>query len=308
MERQEALPVAVELPGELGREVSRYVEVEAGWQVVEPGGPLTPALTVARGPLAGRACVVVVPGVVGPDQVRDGLIAGALDVLGWPDDRARLLEAPLRVRDETAMGQLPALLGVAGTAGGAGTSTVALALAGLSAWAGRRVAVVGGEDLLALCGLGGWAGPGATELLALGPEAAAGEFSAVARPIPGVDRLFALQGDGAALNQDLRWPVDVVVGDLRERLPAPGGRTVVVGRPDASLRRASSASPPVIVVGRGPLDRSGVKRCLGRQPEAWLPFSARVARAGLAGRVPSALPGSWLATLRRPFALARRSS
>lgn len=304
------LPVAVELAGELGREVSRYVEVEAGWQVVETGGPLAPVLTVGSAPAAPGACVVVVEGTPTPEQVRAHLLGGALDVLGWPDDRARLLDAPLRVRDEPVIQDHPALLRVVGTAGGVGTSTVALAMAGLAAWAGRRVAIVGDDDLLALCGLDDWTGPGASELLALDPQAASAEFPTVARPVPGLSHLLALKGAGSLIPPATPWPVDAIISDLRTAPAAgwpDGGGLIVVARPDGSLRRAQGSRSPVIVVGRGPLDRSGVRHCLGRKPEAWLPFSARVARAGLAGRVPSSLPGSWLAALRAPFVQARRA-
>lgn len=306
MERFRDLPVSLDLPGTVAQEVARYVETEAGWQVVAAGGPPTPALTLSARPLAGCSCVVLVEGTPSPEQVREGLLAGALDVLGWPADRARLLEAPGRLAGPRVPAR-PRLLRVSGAGGGAGASTVALALGGLAAWRGLRTAVVGGEDLLALCGLGGWAGPGAAELSALGPEGAGAEFVAVARPVAGVDALSVLAGDGAALQDCGGWPVDLVVADGRQDLDRPA---VVVARPDASLRRVAGLEPPalVLVAGRGPLDPAGAQRCLGRRPDAWLPFSARVARAGLAGRVPSALPASWLAALQHPLAPLRRAS
>lgn len=323
------LPVSVELPGALGQELTRFVEAEAGWQVVAPAGPPLPVLVLAAQPQPGRPCVVVVAGRPTADDIREGLLAGALDVIGWPEGRARLLDVPLRFTEPAPRGPLPAVLRVVGTAGGAGTSTVALALAGLCAWSGRRTVVVGGEDLLALCGGAGWSGPGVAALQALGPGGAAVEFPAVTRPVPGVRGLRVLSGEGNALPEPTGWPVDVVVTDQRAALPPPsphssivpaarssaaapkqGDALVVVTRPDGTARLAAglARTAAVLVVGQGPLDRLGVRRVLGRSEDAWLPASARVARAGLLGRVPSSLPGTWVALLRHTVSATRRAA
>jgi hypothetical protein len=295
--RLQDLPVVVDLPGRLGEEVGAYVEVEAGWQVVGAGGALAPALELTATPRVGRPCVVVREGTLQAEDVRAALLGGALDVIAWPQDRARLLEAPLRVHPTRRTGPGPAVLRVAGCGGGVGTSTVALALGGLLAWSGRKTVVVGDEDLLRLCGLGPWPGPSAHEL---GSRPAGDlEVAALARPLPGVDRLCVLGGGGAAVRSAAGWPVETVVVDLR----APchlAGADLVCARPDSSLTVLSHqpSDLPVLVVGDGPLDQAAVRRRLGRPPVAWLPRSARVARAGLAGTVPSALPGSWLKALR----------
>ncbi|MDQ3538164.1 MAG: hypothetical protein M3415_05145, partial [Actinomycetota bacterium] len=167
MRRLEDLPVCVELPGALGEEVAAYVEGEAGWQVVGNDGPLMPVLTVAASLRPGVATVVVTDGP--PDQaaVHNALLGGALDVVAWPRERARLLEAPLRIRATAAGRNAPAVCRVAGAGGGAGTSTIALTVAALAGWAGRRALVVGGDDLLALAGMPPWPGPGAAELAVL---------------------------------------------------------------------------------------------------------------------------------------------
>jgi len=354
--------VGVELPGSLGQEVAAWAEVEAGWQVVAGDGPPAPLLTLAERPVAGRACVVVVAGTPAPDQVRAALLAGALDVVGWPGERDRLLEAPRRVHRAPVAAAGPLVVPVAGLAGGAGTSTLALAVAGVLAWSGRRTVVVGDEDLLALCGLGGWTGPGAADLAVLDAEAAAAEIPAVTRPVPGLVNLSALGGGATALPGCAGWPADAVVLDLRvppltsaaaphagwvpgrgapaagregdvdaepgRRAPAAGwtgaagvvpigraraaGRAgargagwadvagIVVGRADAGLRRPRPLRDAwrTVVVGGGPLDRATVTRLLGGAPHAWLPASDRVARAGVAGRVPSGLPGTFVAAVR----------
>ena len=296
MPRMQDLPVSVDLPPALAAEVSAFVETEAGWQVVGADGPPAPVLALTAAPTAG-ACVVITDGVPAPERVAGALLAGALDVVAWPQDRQRLLSAPLRVRDGSAgLGPVPAVVGVAGAGGGAGTSTVALAAGGVAAWAGARVLVVGGDDLLRLAGIDAWSGPGAEQLATLPPADAAAEVAGLARRVAGVDGLDVL-GGGGVIGPLHGWPYDVVVVD-RRCPPRLAGANLVVARLDASVREAAGAAAPVLVRARGPAPAAAVRRALGRPPAAFLAESARVARAGLAGRVPSALPGSWLAGVR----------
>ena len=63
------LPVSVDLPGVLGQEVTSYVEVEAGWQVVAESGPPAPALVLTAAPRPGRPTVVIVQGAPTPEHV-----------------------------------------------------------------------------------------------------------------------------------------------------------------------------------------------------------------------------------------------
>jgi hypothetical protein len=287
------LPVALSLPRHLRDEVAAYVEAEAGWQVVGLDGPPPPALCISDAPLPDRDCVVLTDGPADPDAVRAALQGGALDVVAWPLERDRLLGAPGRVRRPAATGG-PAVITVAGSRGGVGTSTVTLALAGLVAWAGRSALVVGRDDLLELCGLGPWDGPGAAEIAALGPEGG-DEVAVHARPVAGVPGLAVLAG-GPEAPQVLGWPVEAVVVDARTALdPVPD---VVCARPGPGLARAAASGAPVVLVGEGALDAQRVRAVLGGTPAAWLPRSARVGRAGAAGRVPAGLPGSWLRAVR----------
>jgi hypothetical protein len=108
-------------------------------------------------------------------------------------------------------------------------------------------------------------------------------------------------GGGAHELLDLTgWPCDAVVLDLR--CVPPEGVDLVCARPDVHL--AAGAPPPgrVLLVGEGPLDDRRVRACLGGRPAGRLPVSARVGRAGAAGRVPSGLPGTWLRDLRGALA------
>lgn len=292
MERFADLPVCVDLPGRLGAEVVAFAEAEAGWQVVGGDGPLLPVFTVGATVVADRPCVVVREGALPPDDVREALLAGALDVIGWPQDRARLLTLPGRLRP-AALAPAAPLLRIGASRGGAGASTVALAAGAAVAWAGGRALVAGGPGLVRLAGLAPWEGAGLAELAALGAEAAA-EVEHVARAVPGVPGLSVLAaGNGDAVAPH-GWPYDVVVVDAGAGAEAD----IVVATADGSVADVAH-DVSVLVVEHGPLDRAGVRRRLGRAPAGWLPYSARVARAGLAGRVPSALPGSWVAALRK---------
>lgn len=291
------LPVAVALPDPLGREVRAWVESELGWQLVPPGGPPRPALTLRAEADGSPDCLVVVDGAVSAAVVRRALQAGAVDVLGWPDDRDRLTGIA-GGRPRAAGRQGPPLLRVGGAGGGVGTSTVALAVAGLLAWSGRRV-IAAGEGLAVLCGLGPWDGPGVAEITALGDQDAAPEVAGLARPVPGVDGLGLLGGAAGGLLDAPGWPVDAVVVDAGA---GPEDVSLVVAAPDARLARVARISAPVLLVGAGPLDRPAARAALGRAPIGWLPASRRVARAAVRGRVPAGLPGSWLRELRAALA------
>lgn len=297
MQRFADLPVCVEVPGRLGDEVTAFAEAEAGWQVVGGAGPLVPVLTVAAQVVPGAACVVVREGPLPPDEVREALLAGALDVISWPADRGRLLSLPARLRPAALAPPAP-VLRIGGARGGVGTSTVALAVGATVAWSGRSALVVGDTGLVRLAGVGPWHGPGLAEVSALGAEAAE-EVGGVARAVPGVAGLSVLAGANGSSLVPSGWPFDLVVVDVGAG--AASSCDLVVGAADRSLEDVP-AGAGVVVVEHGPLDRAGVRRCLGRAPSGWLPYSARVARAGLAGRVPSALPGSWVSALRKVLA------
>lgn len=299
MERFADLPVCVDLPGRLGQEVAAFVEAEAGWQVIAADGPLVPLFTLGgAGPGAGtgrRVAVLAQPVTAG--DVREALLAGAADVIAWPAERDRLLQLPLRMGRLGRDGPATPTVRIGACRGGVGASTVALALGATVAWSGRRALVVGEDAMLRLAGVGPWEGPGSAELLALGEQAAT-EVERVVRGVPGVAGLSVL-GGGPLTTDATGWPYDIVVDDLG--VAGLSGAGVVVAAGDASVGVAP-AQAAVVVVEHGPLNRAAVTRCLGRAPQGWLPYSHRVARAGSAGRVPSALPGSWVQALRGALA------
>ncbi|HEX6257786.1 MAG TPA: hypothetical protein VFZ70_18400 [Euzebyales bacterium] len=270
------LPVSVALPAPLDAEVVAWVEGDLGWQVVDAGGSLAPVLALADAPQGGDPWIAIVDGVPGDVAVTALLTAGAEDVVGWPDDRERIPLIATRIDVHRRVAPRGARLEIAGVAGGVGTSTLALALGGLLAWGGAAALVVGGDGMLALVGDAGRRAGGGTHVA-----------------VDGVPRLSVAGRHGATA--PAAWSGDVVVVDAGTRVTP--STTLVVARPDGALRRAARGDHPVVVNGDRPVVAADVRRLLGRPPIAHLPWSARVARAAVAGRVPSALPGRWLRDL-----------
>ncbi|HSJ45876.1 MAG TPA: hypothetical protein VK923_14450 [Euzebyales bacterium] len=267
------LPVVVALPAPLDAVVTAWVERDLGWQVVDPAGPLRPILALADAPCGGLPWIAVTEGPPDDGVVTAQLTAGAEDVVGWPEGRERIPVVATRVDLTRRIGPRGPRVSVAGVAGGVGTSTIALAVGGVLAWGGASVLVVGGGALLELTGSSGRAHSVGTHVAVAG---AAGLSVSAGR------------GDAAGAG----WAGDVVVVDDGTRVTS--STTVLVTRPDAGLRRAREHDLPVIVNGRSPLGPSDARRALERAPLVQLPWSVRVARAGLDGRVPSGLPGRWL--------------
>jgi len=315
--------VGVALSPPLADEITAWAEAEAGWEVVGPDGPPAPRLVLADRVRGDRPTVVVRDGAVDAEAVRQTLAEGAVDVVAWPDERDRLLAAPARVASGEAARAVP-VLRVVGVAGGAGTSTVAMAAGGLLAWAGRRTVVVGDDGTAVLAGIAGWTGPGAAEVAALAPGDAAAEVDALAWPVPGVEGLRLLGGlpPSVPAVATAGWPAEVVVVDAGRGPPGQGsvagaragvdsgaraGVELVVAPPDARLVVARGLTAPLALVGERPLSRRKAARLLGRRPTVVLPWSARVRQAALAGRVPADVPGTWLRRLRGGLADALKA-
>lgn len=287
------LPVAVALPAPLDTEVTAWVERDLGWQVVDPGGPLAPVIALSDHPCEHLPWIAVSDGLPDGEQVRRHLTAGALDVVGWPHDRLRIPLLAAQAERGRGISDHSAGLIVAGAAGGVGTSTVALAIGGLLAWSGADVLVSGPPDLVELAG-------------ATPPRHAARvtsyPVSVMPVAVPGITGLSVV-GDGNDV-ATAAWTGDVVVVDRGTVVGVD--TTVVVSRPDRNLVRARAAGVPVVVIGERPLSGRACRGILSSSLLAQLPMSARVARAGLLGRIPTALPGGWLRTLR--VGLARLES
>ncbi len=297
-----ALPVALALAPHRVAGARRWLEGSLGWQAVEDAAdaPVPPVMRLAD--VAGAAA----RGLGGPEDqaaplptlllVGDddppalaadvGRVLRPAAVCRWPSERdavprlaAAALRAPRRVRRDGRV------LRVGGLAGGVGTTTVVLALAGLSAWRG----------VPALAVVHGTAGVrGATPVP---PDAlSAPDLWARAAPLPGV-------GAGRAVHTG-RGPASVTPADPRIGLAVldagvDAEADVVVCRPDAAAvaRLPATTAGAVVVVGEGVLPVARLAALAGGRRVVVLPTSVRVARAVLRGQVPAGLPGRWLAAL-----------
>jgi hypothetical protein len=206
-------------------------------------------------------------------------------VLRWPSHRDQLPEMVAQVvaagRDRR--GGVPSLL-VGGSAGGVGTTTIALALAGLRAWSGTTT-LVGVR--------GGGLTPRAVPIAAVG----AVDLWAAADPRPGVPGLRAVRLADHGPVPDV---VDPSVGAVVLDAGVSTEVDVLVCRLDragvAALELTSAAV--TIVVGEPLLPQRTIRTVLDGRAVVTLPWSSRVARAALRDRVPADLPGSFLDRLR----------
>jgi hypothetical protein len=296
-----ALPVAVDVAERLAVEVRDHVEGVLGWQPVDEATArlVPPALRLATpgAPVVedGVPCVLLVPAGLGATEAaRAGARHRAAATIAWPAERATLAEVvrPLLARPRPAHAD-GAVVRVAGAAGGVGTSTVTLALAGLAAWRGARVLAVLAD------------GAPVADVRAVSVDALTSrDLWERATALPGVPGARAVVVDGAAPPQVEAAGPELVVVDAGRAPEAD----VLVCRPDrAALQRcATTVAGAVVCNAAGAADPRAVARAAGGRTLVTLPWSVRVARAGLAARVPASLPGSWLRRLAPLTPVGRR--
>jgi hypothetical protein len=289
-----ALPVRLCLRPETAEPVRRWVEGVLGWQVVDEGEGLLQARAVlsdcASVPRVSDALpiVLVVTGEHHPSEVVAAAVARPpAATVAWPDDRDRLGDAVLAALSRPTSPQPGArMLRVGGAAGGVGTSTVALALAGLSGWYGAQtLAVVGDTAPVA-------------EARRIAPDAVgAARLWSQATVVPGVARTRVVRVSEPAATPPVLTDPAVLAGVVDVGVGADVD--VLVCRADhAGLAAAATTTAgAVVVVAGGPAPRRALDEACGARRQVHLPRSARVARAGLRGRVPAGLPGSWLRPL-----------
>ena len=289
----DALPVDLRLEGPQAGPIRQWVEGIAGWQAVDgaTAALVPPALTVVDSAAApGEVTTPVLLLTTADDPPATAARAAGRwrpdAVAAWPDERDRLPEVAADLVAHADPDVTPvAELRVGGAAGGVGTTTVALALGGLAAWRGRRTLVVSHGAVPSPCG-----GPLAPDDLA-GTQTWA--TASVARGVPGlrvvraaapVDREVVAAGAAELVVRDVGVHDDVdVLVVRRDRAGIDAlGRTVAAA---------------VVVTDVGAASPASLRSAAGARRLVVLPWSARVARAGLAGRVPAGLPGSWLRAL-----------
>lgn len=289
-----ALPVELALAGRHADAVRRWVEGTLGWQPVDgaTAGLVPPAVMLRdldAAPASPREQAVPVVLVVDDDTEVGHAVRGTSTMapdaaITWPSERDRLvpvveeiLGRPRRLRRQVRT------LRVGGTAGGVGTTTVALALAGLSAWAGRATLV-------------GVRGAGIRVRTVTCAALAGRDVWTQADPVPGLADCRALR----LVDDDVLPPLtDPAVDTLVVDMGVDADADVLVCRPDAAGLDAvaTAAAAAVVIVGSGPVPIRDLGRAAAGRRAVTMPWSARVARAALAGRVPADLPGSWLRRL-----------
>jgi hypothetical protein len=290
-----ALPIALDLRGRHADAVRAWVEGVLGWQPVDADRDelVPPALRVLDhdGPSPDGSDGLVPTVLLVDDDAAAGPVAalvhavGPDHVLAWPSGRDRLptTASALLARPRERIGGLRELR-VGGAAGGVGTTTVALTLAGVLGWSGHAcLAVV--------------KAPAPVRELPLAPAAAveAADLWARAASLPGVPAGRVLGVTDGAVPPPRDPHIDAVVIDVG----VDDDVDVLVCRPDATglARLATTTAAAVVVVGDGPVGATELAQAAGGRRGVRLPWSARVARAALHGRVPSALPGRFVRRL-----------
>lgn len=300
----EAVPVALALGERHVGSIRRWIEGTLGWQAVEDDldGPVPPSVRLVDVEGARR----LLEGAPGPDDLdriptlllveSDDVPALAADVARrlqpagvcrWPDGRDGLPELVVRsLGAPRTGGAVGRTLRVGGVSGGVGTTTIALALVGIAAWAEQRaLAVVHGHA-------------GVREATPVPPDAlVAPDLWTRATPLPGLARARVVHtGPVAAQRPPVDRRIDLSVLDVGTSTEVD----VVVCRPDraAAEQLPVTMAGAVIVVGRGLLSVERIAELAGGRRVVHVPTSVRVARAVLRGQVPAGLPGRWLDVLR----------
>lgn len=290
MATAEALPVLLGLAGPAASRIRRHLEGELGWQPVEGDGLVRPLVRIvdvagAEGAAPGGPPTWVV--VTEQDDAVDAAQAAgavrAVAVVPWPPAPGAFAAAAAGLAPDAPSGPGEELR-VGGASGGVGCTTAALALAGIAAWSGRR-------SLLVTHGAVPHPVPATLDAEALRSP----DLARVAHPVRGVAGLTLVHVESPAADVVVRTDGHEIVRDLGVDTAAD----VLVARRDP----AGLAAVPVTTAGTillsdaGPIPVAAFRRAAAGRRLVILPWSARVARAAVLGRVPASLPGSWLRCL-----------
>lgn len=308
-DQDRAVPIAVAVSGPRREQVSRVVEGALGWPVVAIDDTVLPpaALLCDVGSLpaedpAGLHVVLL----VGPDDDAVAAVAAsrrADRVLSWPPTAASVGAAVLG--QPSVRGRRPWCT-VAGSAGGVGATTVALALAGIRAWrSGRTLVATSGPSHVAdapavraadLASPAAWAAGAA--VTGLDP------LRAVAlRPAPHPPAV----GEVATV-VDVGCSGVVAGAEHGAATPSAGVDVLVIRADRAGLDAlASGTGRAAVVAGRGPATPADLRAACGDRIVVEVAEDARVARACHAHRHPTDAPGRWLRPLEPLVALLGQS-
>lgn len=288
-----ALPVALDVRGRLADPLRRTVEGQLGWQPVdaETAALVPPAVRlvdVTGAPGGTVPTVLVVADDDPPLSVAEATQRLRPEaVVPWPVDTTGLADAVTAATATLRTGApTTPVVRIGGAAGGVGTTTVALALAGTVAWRGRATLVASTDRVLL---------PDAAPTV--DPTAlAAVDLWARATPLPGVPEARAVRVTVPPHDHAIADPdVGVAVLDLGVSVDVD----VLVCRPDAAGLAAlgRTAAAAVVVVGDGAVPGREMTAAVGGRGRVDVAWSARVARAAVVGRVPAGLPGRLIRSL-----------
>lgn len=285
----DATPVTLDVDPALGSEVRGWVE-SLGWQIIDAEtAALVPPVLLVTDP-HGTSEPGPTPTVLLVRDSDDPAAAAtrachvrAASVLRWPEERASLAATvgPVADADARTGGRV---LRISGAAGGVGTTTIALALGGLAAWRGRATLVVARGDVPV------------ADARSVDPSVLRGPGAwRAGTPVPGVPGLRVVAATAPVQADPEVSDAALVLVDGGD---ASAADVLVLRRDGAGLRAlAASAAGTAVVVDHGPgHPRDLVEAAAGRRVIS-VPYSARVARAGLARRVPAGIPGAWLRLL-----------
>lgn len=272
--------------------VRRFLESVLGWQVIDTATAnlLPPAVRIVDTTITREDLSTPTILLIGDDEsaklVGDACVQCRPDaIVRWPDDRERVGEIVERVLDTRPSAEASGtrVLRVGGSAGGVGTTTLALAFAGLAGW--RRwpsvAALRSGEFVSSHATIDAAA-------------CSSPDLYARATPLDGcaTARVVVTSGTvGSPTDPSLRLLV-VDVGVTHD------ADVLVAGRDRAGLDAARrSTAGLVVAVGAGPASLEALAEASGGRRVVAVPTSARVRNAGFRQRLPAGLPGRWLQPL-----------
>ena len=282
-----ALPVRTVVDDHLAGQLVPFLEGTLGWQVTDGDElPARLALVGVDAPAVGDVPAVLLVRDHDPPDRAARAATHAAAIVRWPEDRDTLdaVASELVARAGRRAVAAPTIR-LGGAAGGVGTTTVTLALGGLLAWAGQATLVVASGDVPL------------PDVPVIDPTALAAHRTwDAAGTVGGVPDLRVV-ATGLGPRAPVAVPGDVMV--LRDDGVATEVDVLVCMRDRAGLAAVDgTAAAVVVVVGRGPLPPNEWARATrGHRRQVHLDVSARVALAGLHERIPTSLPGRWLAGL-----------
>jgi hypothetical protein len=284
-----ALPVLIQVSHTHASSVRRFVDGVLGWQPVEHDalGPLRARIQLTDDPLAVSDALPTVllvddDGLSGWQAKQLADHPGAAVCL-WPSERAELPALVTTMLAQHTKHPHVSTLTVGGAAGGVGTTTVALVLAGLSAADTHNTLAVINDQ---------------SSTVRLVPTAALADPAlwTQATAVAGVSACRVVCVSDAAAVTPVRDPqIAQTVYDVGVAHDVD----VLVLRPDRAGLYAlgRTTASVVVVVGAGAYAPAKIDALAGSRRVVHVEHSMRVARAVALERVPAGCPGRWLAPL-----------